>query len=516
MALSLRVGPAEDERTDDDLVAALRHGEDEAFEALFERYRRRIASFVYGMVGDWARAEDITQEVFISALRRMRETERSIAFKPWVHEIAKNATIDHFRRARRAQEVSIDADGALAPADEARLAEKAHTPEAALERREQVNDLLGAFGGLSESHHDILVLRELEGLSYHEIGEQMGLSRPSVESTLFRARRRLTEEYDDLRSGRRCEGVRETITAAALRPVGLRERRRMRRHLAHCLSCRRHARHAGLASRDDERGAGVGAKVAALLPFPLLGRRGRAGAAGGDTAAHLPSLTRLTVNVAPAFEPLAGGWPRAAAAALTVAAAGAGAGLATRAAETSIPRHPAPVLSAPARSVPVAQRASASAKPVAPSAVHRLRLAESLRAPREVAVGIEKLAATSTPSPRVAAPAIGRSAAPRATPDSRPVPGPRVAMPSASSRPDVRLRATIPRFADAGSVKARVQLPGRGQQAEEALRIAADQEEKVLGPAALPLGEIPEINPGANAAAESARRPLTSGSAVRY
>ncbi len=242
MGTVVRVGPAEDERADGILVAAVRDGEDGAFEVLFARYRRRIATFVYGMVGDWARAEDITQEVFLSALRRMREAEREIAFKPWIYEIAKNATIDHFRRARRAEEVSIDADGALAPGDEVRLAERAQTPEAALERSEQVSDLVGAFGGLSESHHDILVLRELEGLSYRQIGEQMGLSRPSVESTLFRARRRLSEEYDELRSGRRCEGVCQTIAAVALQPVGVRERRRMRRHLAHCLSCRLYAR----------------------------------------------------------------------------------------------------------------------------------------------------------------------------------------------------------------------------------------------------------------------------------
>lgn len=481
MALALRVGPAEDERTDDDLVAALRRGGDEAFEVLFERYQRRIASFVYGMVGDWPRAEDISQEVFISALRRMRETERSIAFKPWIYEIAKNATIDHFRRAHRAQEVSIDADGALAPADEVRLAEKAQTPEAALERREQVSDLLGAFGGLSESHHDILVLRELEGLSYQQIGEQMGLSRPSVESTLFRARRRLTEEYDELRSGRRCEGVRETITAAALRPLGLRERRRMRRHLAQCLSCRLHAGQAGLAPADDERRAGLGTKVAALLPFPLLGRRARAGAAGSDTAAHFPSLTQLTVNVAPVLPPLAGGWPRAAAAALTVAAAGAGAGLATRAAEPSIPRHSAPVLSAPA--APVAPRASASTMRAEALAVRRLGLAARRSVPREVAASIEKQAATSTPSTRSAT---------RRMPARPAVP----AMPSAPPHPHARVRVRVPRVAHVApfSLKAPVELLSHVQPVGVVLT-AADQTEKILGPVDAPLTALSEENP---------------------
>src|SRR6476659_3051793 len=90
--------------TDNQLVAAVRAGDDRAFERLYERYHRRIAAYIYGMVNDYARAEDITQDVFMSALRRMRETERSIAFKPWIYEIAKNACIDQFRRSKRAEE----------------------------------------------------------------------------------------------------------------------------------------------------------------------------------------------------------------------------------------------------------------------------------------------------------------------------------------------------------------------------------------------------------------------------
>ena len=96
--------------TDAVLVAAVRRGDDRAFEQLYSRYQRRISGYVLGMVKDHGRAEDITQEVFVSALRRMRETERPIAFKPWIYEIAKNACIDQFRRSRRAEEVSYDAE----------------------------------------------------------------------------------------------------------------------------------------------------------------------------------------------------------------------------------------------------------------------------------------------------------------------------------------------------------------------------------------------------------------------
>src|SRR3954449_11014558 len=231
--------------TDNDLVAAVRRGDDTAFEKLYERYHRRIASYIYGMVHDYGRAEDITQEVFISALRRMRETDRAIAFKPWIYEIAKNACIDQFRRSRRAEEVSMDAGDGLGQADHGRLAAAEPTPDDAVDAKQQLDHLCGAFGGLSDSHHEILVLREFEGLSYREIGDRMGLSRPGVESTLFRARKRLTEEYDELVSGQRCARIQTIIAAADGSAPGTRDQRRLARHISHCQPCRRMAMAAG-------------------------------------------------------------------------------------------------------------------------------------------------------------------------------------------------------------------------------------------------------------------------------
>ncbi|HEX2016387.1 MAG TPA: RNA polymerase sigma factor, partial [Solirubrobacteraceae bacterium] len=192
---------------DEELVRAVREGDDHAFELLYGRYHRRISSYVFRQVGDHGRAEDITQEVFISALRRLRATTAPVSLKAWLYEIAKNACIDQFRRSRRVEEISYDADRGLGRADSQRLIAVGDSPEVLVDTKHQLENLRRAFGGLSETHHDILVLRELEGLSYREIGERLGLSRPAVESTLFRARKRLNEEYDELVTGRRCAGV---------------------------------------------------------------------------------------------------------------------------------------------------------------------------------------------------------------------------------------------------------------------------------------------------------------------
>src|SRR4051812_8117672 len=323
--------------TDHHLVATVRAGDDRAFERLYERYHRRIAAYIYGMVNDYARAEDITQDVFMSALRRMRETDRPIAFKPWIYEIAKNACIDQFRRSKRAEEVSYDADEGLAAADYGRLVTTGPTPDAAVDQKMSLDHLCGAFGGLSETHHEILVMRELEGLSYREIGERLGMSRPSVESTLFRARRRLSEEYEDLVSGDRCRRVQAIILTAADGSLGARDQRSMARHISYCQPCRRQAKLSGVDVAVLARKP-VRARIAAFLPLPaflrdrwLPGHGGNeaSGIAGG-VSQQAGTLAQWSANIGAHLDPSVTGWGRAAAAAATLAVAGVGAGVATQ------------------------------------------------------------------------------------------------------------------------------------------------------------------------------------------
>jgi RNA polymerase sigma factor (sigma-70 family) len=311
------------------LVAAVRAGDDHAFEELYHRYQRRIGAYIYGMVHDHGRAEDITQDVFMSALRRMRATETPIAFKPWVYEIAKNACIDAFRRSKRAEEISHDADDG---GERLHLVSKGPTPEAAVDTRMSLDHLRGAFGGLSEAHHQILVMRELEGLSYRQIGEQLGMSRPSVESTLFRARRRLSEEYEELVSGERCRRIQAIIAGATDGRAGTRDERKMARHVSHCQPCRRAAFAAGFDADALTPKRSAREKIAALLPLPAFLKRRIAGHGAEENAAtsvggHAATLAQLSTAAASYADP-AMHWGRAVAKAAAVAAAVVGAGVA--------------------------------------------------------------------------------------------------------------------------------------------------------------------------------------------
>jgi RNA polymerase sigma factor (sigma-70 family) len=326
-----RVAPSGSEQA---LVAAVRDGDDRAFGALYSRYERRIRAYIFGQVADHGRAEDIAQEVFISALRRLRNTERPVAFKPWIYEIARNACIDEYRRTCRTREVSLD-DGGDGTGS-GHLLSSAPSPDDAIESKQRLDDLRDAFRGLSDNHHRIIVMREFEGRSYGEIGARMGMSRPMVESTLFRARRRLGEEYQELVSGERCQQVRTAIDGCeggSVRSLGIRQRRLVGRHLAHCQPCRRHAWMLGIdpATLKPRTLAG---KIAAILPLPGLrfwrffGRRGGGGDdPGAAAAAHQFGPLQRFQAMAPIADPsgpLANGLGRVAAAVAAIVVAGGG------------------------------------------------------------------------------------------------------------------------------------------------------------------------------------------------
>ncbi|MEO8966999.1 MAG: sigma-70 family RNA polymerase sigma factor [Solirubrobacteraceae bacterium] len=349
-----------------DLIDAARNGDDRAFEELYARYNGRITGFIHARVRDHGRSEDVAQEVFISALRRLRSTSQPIQFKPWIYEIAKNACIDEYRRTRRIREVSLDSGDD--ESDSSVLPSRAPTPLATVETKQRLTDLRGAFGGLSDSHHQLLVLREFEGLSYDEIGARTGMTRQMVESGLFRARRKLTEEYEELASGRRCSQIQSTIEAGralSARSLGIRERRVFARHLAYCQPCRVAAHLAGV----DEtlvRRRRIGAKIAGLLPLPLWRWPWAAGRSRQLVFGAQPAVQTLSHVAEPAAASAFGG---AAVAAAVLALAG-GAALAPVA--THADRRVAP---------PGATRPLARARPAVPPAVgHAVPAASSLAA----------------------------------------------------------------------------------------------------------------------------------------
>ena len=303
------IATAGTEALDCELVDAVRGGDDAAFEELYRRYQPRISGFVRRLLHAEGRAEDVSQEAFLSALRRMRATDAEINFKPWIYQIARNAAIDSYRRNSHAVEVSMDAENGLRASDRQRLVGIDGGPDAALVTKERLNHLQSAFDELSDVHTKVLVMRELEGMSYREIGDKLDLTRPAVESALFRARRRLESEYEEIADGRRCKAMRATLLRMVEGTHRATEEHRLARHLKRCHSCRHRARVLGVQPQTA-----IGTlreKAAALLPIPWLLKR-----SGGD-GGGIGGLFSTGANAAPLAER---------AAALVAAAALVGAG----------------------------------------------------------------------------------------------------------------------------------------------------------------------------------------------
>jgi len=357
--------------SDAELVAAVRDGDDRAFAELYRRHQPSVTRFVRGRVRDHGRAEDVVQEAFVSALRRMRQTNAELVFRAWIFEIARNASIDLYRRSSRTEEVSMDAVGGLAPADASRLG-GASGPDASLLRKESFDHFRGALDELSETHHRIIVMRELEGRSYREIGERMELSQAAVESTLFRARRKLAHEYEQLDSGRRCRLVAAAIGRLAEGMESPRDRVRLDRHARRCSPCRRQARQLGVEPLLGERRRRIAARAALFLPLPGFMRRRSSSTGGGDATAG-SGLQHSTGQIGVAFGPsieAAGGVAGKAVAMIAAAALIGGGGAALGGAgplavggQGALPGQPGP---APADPPAPRQRSAERLRPAAP------------------------------------------------------------------------------------------------------------------------------------------------------
>jgi hypothetical protein len=199
------------------------------------------------------------------------------------------------------------------------------------------------------------------------------MTKPVVESTLFRARRRLSDEYDELVSGRRCAQIQAVIAADGERPLrrlGLRDRRQLARQLAHCQPCRRHARLAGV-DESFFKTPSVGRKLAGLLPFPWLWprRRGRSSRRLSGASRRMAGDPRLQTTMR-MTDPATGvpGLGRALATTAAIVAATAGSGyLAGIGGDHRVPSQLPGSAVAPAAALVAASRHSATVQvPVRP------------------------------------------------------------------------------------------------------------------------------------------------------
>ncbi|TAK34674.1 MAG: RNA polymerase sigma factor [Chloroflexota bacterium] len=192
---------------DDVQVRAFQAGDVRGFDALFQRYQRPIFNYVYRMTSQLAVSEDLTQEVFLRVFSSLGRAGQVENFRAWLYRIATNVAISHLRRGE--QRVTSLEDGIERQTLEEPAGDVRENPEVQHLRREDVHQVALALRHLSETHRQVLVLRQLQGLSYHEMAEVLGLSVEAVTSLLHRARREFRASMDSLSRGEILESTGE-------------------------------------------------------------------------------------------------------------------------------------------------------------------------------------------------------------------------------------------------------------------------------------------------------------------
>ena len=181
-----------------ELVERVKAGETEAYEHLVRKYQDRVFNACWRITGHLEDARDLTQEAFLTAFKEIARLRHQSGFYTWVFRIAVNLALSHRRKAQRRRTVSLDqtlgGEGTQA-AELARLAgsNPGTDPAKAASDAELQGMVAGALQTLDADHRSVVVLRDIEGFDYREIGEILDLPVGTVKSRLFRARMALRQ-----------------------------------------------------------------------------------------------------------------------------------------------------------------------------------------------------------------------------------------------------------------------------------------------------------------------------------
>lgn len=184
---------------DGELVRRAKAGELDAFEALTNRYERRVFSLAMRMLRQEQDAEDVTQQAFLSALENLDGFRAEASFSTWLLRIATHAALKIIRKRRGINTISLDAateathDHDSVPHPEY-IADWRQAPDELIHRNEVQRLLDQALAKLDEKHRLVFLLRDVEGLSVKETADALSLSEANVKVRLLRARLQLREQ----------------------------------------------------------------------------------------------------------------------------------------------------------------------------------------------------------------------------------------------------------------------------------------------------------------------------------
>ena len=168
-------------------------GDANAFESLVLANQRKVYNLCFRMTGNASDAEDLAQDAFIRAYNSLGSFKGESSFSKWLYRLTSNVCIDHLRREKRRDVGSLTYQDEAGVVQELEVPDMRFAPEPALERREVGTGIQQGLNRLSPEHKEILIMREIEGLSYEEIGAILGLTPGTVKSRISRARLNLSK-----------------------------------------------------------------------------------------------------------------------------------------------------------------------------------------------------------------------------------------------------------------------------------------------------------------------------------
>ena len=189
---------------ENELVLRAQKGDDSAFEQLVRKYDKPVYNYCLRMCGNRDDACDLSQESFIKVYRALALFKSESRFSTWLYRLVANTCIDFLRRKKRGKEVSLTVEENDGEEVQLNIADCAEEPQQTVERKELRRDIAKALEKLSYEHKQIILLREIDGLSYMEIAQVLEISEGTVKSRLARGRKQMAgylREYGTLSGG---------------------------------------------------------------------------------------------------------------------------------------------------------------------------------------------------------------------------------------------------------------------------------------------------------------------------
>lgn len=187
------IGCILEQPTDLELIERCLKREEAAWEQIIQRYKRKVFGIAYKFTGRFEEAEDLTQEVFLKVFKALDTYKKEQEFSWWLVSISRNACIDYYRSMKRERKVVSEN---IDKFKDFRF--EGISPQGNLEAAERAQALRKSLNELPDDLRRVLILRDLKGLSYREIADQLGLVEGTVKSRIHRGRAELAEKIKGL------------------------------------------------------------------------------------------------------------------------------------------------------------------------------------------------------------------------------------------------------------------------------------------------------------------------------